>query len=94
MTRSPGDEFKHAALEQFALPFAREERIFLELILKHEIALSNVEESGYSRGFRTGSSKNAVRHEAEPANQFERCSMKQVRLRVPLLACPAVPMDV
>ncbi len=29
--------------------------ILLELILKLEIALSNVEESGYSRGFRTGS---------------------------------------
>ncbi len=29
-------------------------RNILELILKFEIALSNVEESGYSRGFRTG----------------------------------------
>ncbi len=31
-----------------------------KLILKLEIALSNVEESGYSRGFRTGSIANAV----------------------------------
>ncbi len=30
---------------------------FLELILKLEIALSNIEESGYSRSFRTGSNE-------------------------------------
>ncbi|QDT32953.1 hypothetical protein Mal48_22030 [Thalassoglobus polymorphus] len=44
-------------LEQFALPCAREERISLELILKLEIALSNVEESDHSSSFRTGSIK-------------------------------------
>ncbi|QDT34381.1 hypothetical protein Mal48_36410 [Thalassoglobus polymorphus] len=60
-------------LEDLALPCACEEHIAVELILKLEIALSNVEESGYSRGFRTGSSKNAVRHEADTSNQFERC---------------------
>ncbi|QDT30835.1 hypothetical protein Mal48_00630 [Thalassoglobus polymorphus] len=64
---------KVESLEQFTLLCAREERIFLELILKLKIALSDVKKSGYSRGFRTDSSKNAVRHEAGPANQFVRC---------------------
>ncbi len=73
---APCTRKERISLEQFALPCAREERISLELVLKLEIALSNVEESGDSRGFRTGSSKNAVRHEADPANQFERCSSK------------------
>ncbi len=55
-------------LEQLALPCAREEHSYLELILKLEIALSNVEESIYSRGFQTDSSKKVVLHEADPAN--------------------------
>ncbi len=61
-------------LEQFALPCVREVRISLELILKPELVLSNTEKSHHSTSFRTGSSKNAVHHEAGPANQFERCS--------------------
>ncbi|QDT33171.1 hypothetical protein [Thalassoglobus polymorphus] len=65
---------KPQLLEQSALPCVREERNFLELILKLETALSNVEESDHSSSFRTGSSKNALRHEADPANQLERCS--------------------
>ncbi len=68
MKRSPGDEFKHAALEQFALPFAREERIFLVKML-----------FATRQNLQTNS-KDAL--------------VKQVRLRVPLLACPAVSIDV
>ncbi len=71
---------------------AREERISLELVLKLEIALSNVEESDDSRGFRTGSSKNAVRHEAEPATRFERCSKEMYTgSNAATAACSPVP---
>ncbi len=52
----------------------REERISLELVSKLSVHFSGTEKGRDSIGSETASSKNVVRQEAEPANQFERCS--------------------
>ncbi len=54
VTMSDGQALGDREVGSFLLP-TKVNQNFLELILKLEIALSNVENSGYSRGFRTGS---------------------------------------
>ncbi|QDT31532.1 hypothetical protein Mal48_07660 [Thalassoglobus polymorphus] len=73
LMKGPKQIQRDIRLEQFARPCAREERISPELILKPELVLSNTEKSHHFISFRTGSSKNAVRHKEDPASQFERC---------------------
>ncbi|QDT32964.1 hypothetical protein Mal48_22140 [Thalassoglobus polymorphus] len=69
----------------------------LELVLKPDIALSNVEKSGYPRGFRTGSSNgtsafcNSLPHSHSFAKYNSRQFIRDSKITKPFCPHPSPP---